>query len=71
MVSCAIFRWQYVLDARDWQQQFPRVDRRLTKRHVDLSRYSKMNVRTAIDVVSEPIETILIEEIDAFGSSSK
>lgn len=58
------------MDVRRFQQQFPRVDRRLTIKHLDMNNYAKMDVQTAVDIISEPIEKVLLE-IDAFGTSSK
>lgn len=64
------FRWQFLVDVQNWQRNYPRVDRRLIKKHLELDNYSKMNVRTAVDVFSEAIEEVMIE-LDSIGSASK
>ncbi len=39
------------------------MERRLTKKHLDLTQFEKMTVQLAVDVMSEPIGAIL-NEID-------
>lgn len=63
-------RWDDLVEASRWQTQYPRVDGRLKPQHLQMDNYRKMNVRTAVDVMLEPIEDIMIEE-DAFGTTSK
>lgn len=44
-----------------------RLDRQLSLKHIAVENYEKMNAKTAIDVISEPIERA-VEEVDRDGS---
>lgn len=52
-----------MVDVYEWQQQQlsqgHRVDRLLSQRHVVVENYEKMNLKTAVDVVSEPIASTM------------
>lgn len=57
---------------QQYQSKYARVDRRLTKKHLELDNFSKMNVQTAVDIFSEAIEAVLVEKpFDPFETTSK
>lgn len=65
-----VFRWGDLEEVFSWQHRHPRVDRRLTVKHILMNNYNKMTVSTAVDVASEPIEAVLVE-MGAFETSGE
>jgi len=61
-------RWEDLEQVQRWQKSHKyRVTRPLTAKHLELTHFEKMNVQYAVDVISEPIEEVMVE-IDLIGT---